>query len=75
MSLGYQGDSIGNSLGDILSCGLGFAIALRLGWRGSLILFMVTELLLISWIKDSLVLSVVMLTHPINAIKTWQMGG
>jgi hypothetical protein len=72
MALSYQGDSIANSLGDILSCCLGFVIARRLGWRGSLILFIVTEIVLLFWIKDSLVLNVVMLIRPIDAIKAWQ---
>ncbi len=33
IALGYNGDSIVNSLGDILSCGIGFALAWRLGFR------------------------------------------
>jgi hypothetical protein len=75
IALGYQGDSIANSLGDILSCGLGFALARRLGWRGSLMVFTVTELVLLVWIKDCLVLNVIMLIRPIEGIKAWQMGG
>src|SRR6266478_7163481 len=31
MALGYQGDSIANSLGDIFTCGLGFVVARRVG--------------------------------------------
>jgi hypothetical protein len=74
ISLGYLGDTIVNSLGDILSCGIGFTLARRLGFRGSLGLFVVTEAVLLLWIRDSLLLSVVMLIHPIDAIKAWQMG-
>jgi hypothetical protein len=73
-SWGYQGDSIANSLGDILSCALGFLLARRLGLWGSLALFAVTEVALLLWIRDSLVLEVLMLLWPINAIKEWQMG-
>jgi hypothetical protein len=72
MALGYQGDTIANSLGDILSCGIGFVLARRLGLWGSLVLLVVTEAVLLLWIRDSLLLNVVMLIHPIEAIKAWQ---
>ena len=71
-ALGYQGDTIVNSLGDIVTCGLGFVIARRLGFRRSLALFVVTEVLLLIWIRDSLTLNVVMLIYPVDAIKAWQ---
>jgi len=74
ISLGYTGDSIANSLGDLACCALGFLLAWKLGSRRSLILFVVTELLLLCWIRDTLILNVIMLIHPIEAIKTWQMG-
>jgi hypothetical protein len=73
-ALGYEGDTIINSLGDILVCGLGFWLAFRLGFRRSLALFVVTELVLLFWIRDSLVLNVVMLIYPIEAVKAWQLG-
>ena len=73
-ALGYQGDTVVNSLGDILMCGLGFWLALQLGLRRSLALFVVMELVLLFWIKDSLLLNVLMLLYPIEAIKAWQMG-
>ncbi len=74
VSLGYQGDSIVNSLGDITACALGFVIAWRLGWRRSAVVFLVTEAVLLLWIRDSLLLNVVMLLYPIEAIKIWQLG-
>jgi uncharacterized membrane protein YjdF len=74
LALGYQGDTIVNSLSDILLCGLGFMLARQLGFRRSLALFVVTELVLLLWIKDSLILNVIMLLYPIEAIKTWQVG-
>ena len=73
-SLGYQGDTVANSMGDILCCGVGFALAWRLGWRWSVALFFATEALLLIWIRDSLMLEVIMLVHPIEAIKAWQVG-
>lgn len=73
-SLGYTGDTIVNSMGDIFICAVGFGIALYLGFRRSLILFVLTELILIFWIRDSLLLSILMLVYPIEAIKAWQLG-
>jgi hypothetical protein len=73
-SLGYEGDTIVNSLGDILMCGLGFWLALQLGFRRSLALFVVTEIVLLFWIRDSLVLNVIMLIYPIEAVRVWQIG-
>lgn len=72
-ALGYHGDSIFNSLGDILCCVVGFLIARRLGLRGSALLFLLTEVVLTFWIRDSLLLEIVMLIHPIEALRTWQM--
>jgi hypothetical protein len=73
-SLGYQGDTVANSLGDIICCGVGFMIARRLGWLRSLAVFFATEVFLLIWIRDSLVLEIVMLVHPVTAIKAWQLG-
>jgi len=73
-ALGYQGDTVMNSLGDILCCGIGFMIARKLGWFRSLGLFFLTEAVLLIWIRDSLLLEILMLVHPVNAIKIWQVG-
>jgi Protein of unknown function (DUF2585) len=49
-------------------------IARKLGWRRSLVVFIVTEAVLLIWIRDSLLLEIIMLVSPISAIKAWQMG-
>ena len=73
-ALGYNGDTVVNSLGDVIACALGFLVALRLGaWR-TLALFFLIELLLLVWIRDSLLLNVLMLLHPVESIKQWQAG-
>ena len=74
-ALGYHGDTIVNSLGDILVCGLGFMMARRLGLRRTAVLFVVTEVALAFWIRDNLTLNVLMLIYPIEAIKDWQAAG
>ena len=73
IGLGYEGDSIANSLGDIACCVFGFLLAWRLGLRRSIILFVVTELVLLICVRDNLTLNVLMLIYPIDAIKSWQM--
>ncbi|HET6671223.1 MAG TPA: DUF2585 family protein [Pyrinomonadaceae bacterium] len=73
-ALGYNGDSVFNSFGDILLCILGFMIAQRLGFKRSLLVFVATELVLLLWIRDSLLLEILMLVYPIEGLKAWQMG-
>ena len=73
-SLGYRGDTVINSMGDILCCSLGLLIARKLGWLRSLPIFIATEIVLAFWIRDSLVLEIIMLIHPFDYIKRWQLG-
>lgn len=73
-ALGYNGDSIFNSLGDIVTCAVGFLIAQRLGFKRSALIFVATELVLLFWIRDSLLLEILMLIYPIDSLKAWQMG-
>jgi len=74
-ALGYQGDTVVNSLADILLCGLGFLLARSLGFRRTAALFVVTEVALAVWIRDNLSLNVLMLIYPIDAVKEWQAAG
>jgi hypothetical protein len=73
-AIGYQGDTILNSFGDILSFGVGFMLARRLGLFRSVAVFVVTEVVLVVWIRDSLILNVIMLVYPIDGLRAWQMG-
>jgi hypothetical protein len=72
ISLDYYGDSIINSIFDILACAIGYGIAARVGLKGSLIYIAATELLLLMTIGDCLLLNIIMLVCPIEAIKQWQ---
>ncbi len=74
-ALGYHGDTLVNSLGDIVACGLGFVLARRLGLRRTLALLVVTEAALAIWIRDNLTLNILMLVYPVDAIKEWQAAG
>ncbi len=73
-ALGYEGDTIVNAVGDIGSCLAGWAVARRLGWRWSIALWLVVEVVLLFWIRDNLFLNVVMLLFPVDALKQWQLG-
>jgi len=72
-ALGYEGDTVVNSLGDLLCAVVGILVARRLGFRRSIIVFLVVEVILLFWIRDSLLLELLMLISPIDAIKQWQM--
>jgi Protein of unknown function (DUF2585) len=72
-ALGYQGDTIVNSLGDLGCALLGFVLARRLGLWRSLIVFVLIEVMLTLWIHDSLLLQMLMLVRPVEAIKLWQI--
>lgn len=71
-SLDYFGDSILNSVGDVIACAVGFWVALKLGWR-SLVFFILVEVVLLVCIRDSLLLNILMLVFPLDSVKHWQM--
>ena len=74
ISLDYFGDSIINSFSDVLCCGLGCWIAYKLKFWRSLAFFLITEILLIIFIRDSLLINILMLVYPLDVIKNWQNG-
>ena len=75
IALDYFGDSIINSLADILACLAGYALAASIPVWLSIAGVVLTEIILLAWIRDSLLLNVLMLIRPIEAIKSWQIGG
>lgn len=75
ISLDYFGDSIANSVADIFSCGLGFYVAYKVRLWWSLAIFVFTEIVLLFWIRDSLLLNILMLVWPLDVVKSWQGGG
>lgn len=74
MSLDYYGDSIVNSIGDSLGFVVGYAVAASIPASATVVGFLVTEAVLVVWIRDSLLLNVLMLLYPIEAVRDWQMG-
>lgn len=75
MSFGYEGDSIVNSMADIIWMLFGFLLASRLPWKVTLALAIAAELFTAYMIRDNLTLNVLMLTTPIEAVKEWQAAG
>jgi hypothetical protein len=74
-ALGYSGDSVINSMSDILMMALGFLIARRLPWWASVLLALVLELIPLYVIRDNLTLNVWMLLAPSDALRAWQAAG
>jgi hypothetical protein len=73
ISLNYYGDSVVNSMGDILACMLGFFLASRLPRRVSVLGTIGLEILLVLWTRDNLALNIIMLIHPSRALQLWQL--
>lgn len=74
ISLDYFGDSVINSISDVLFCSLGFYLAYKLRFWRALIWFVATELLLLFFVHDNLTINIIMLIYPVEWIKHWQMG-
>ena len=74
VALDYYGDSVINSTADILFMTLGFLMASRLPVIASVSIVTASEVMLAIVIRDNLVLNILMLIWPIEAIKNWQIG-
>ena len=74
ISLDYFGDSIVNSMSDIVAMMLGFWIARKAPVWMNIALVVAVEVALLVMIRDNLTLNILMLIHPIEAIKRWQTG-
>ena len=71
----YYGDSVLNSVCDILCCVLGFFLAAKLPVWGSVALVVAMEAFVGYMIRDNLTLNIIMFIRPIEAIKRWQQAG
>jgi hypothetical protein len=74
-ALGYNGDSVINSVSDIVMMAIGFLIARKLPVWGTVALLIGLELIPLFVIRDNLTLNVWMLLWPNQAIAAWQSAG
>ena len=75
IALGYSGDSVINSVFDVLFMLLGFVFAWRLPVWASVAIGLFLEILCVVVIRDNLTLNVLMLLYPLDSILAWQSGG
>lgn len=75
ISLDYFGDSVVNSVADIVAMWAGFALARFAPVWLSVAVVIGFEALTIWLIRDGLALNVLMLLWPLEAVKLWQAGG
>lgn len=75
ISLDYYGDSVINSVFDVLFMTLGFGMAAFLPVWSIVALTILLEIFVGYFIRDNLTLNIIMLLYPMDWILRWQQGG
>ena len=74
LAQGYTGDSVINSMMDVVAMMVGFVLASRLPVLATIAIVIALELFVAYAIRDNLTLNIVNFIYPLDAVRAWQAG-